>query len=190
MLDQRPNSVWNISGVSGICAHFVFPNYARGMHILAKTFLKANCILFQRDMETHFLGKEKKTFHFVVISASHIPPTNTDRTSCKVFFIEVTSSLNKWYFNLIYNSNFNDALLVYYLTLFSSQPEITYKLPYSVGMCFHYPAWGQVTVKHCLLCEILSSFGFGAFSFSSLLPPWPLLFCLLGGFLPPPSLKM
>ena len=68
-------------------------------------------------METFF---RKKKFHFVATSAWHIPSTNTDWT---VFFIEVTSSLNKWYFNFTYNSNFNDSLLVYCLILLSLQPK-------------------------------------------------------------------
>lgn len=83
--------------------------------------------------------------------------------------MEVTSSLHTYYLNsVIHNSNVSDSLLVHYLLLklFSLHSEITYKLPYSVGVVLLLLNLLEVRlflVKHSFLGEIYSFSGFCAF---------------------------
>ena len=76
MRDQSPDSEtqWNSWDLCPLC----FPIYARGKHILARTFLKVNCILFKRDTETFF--RKKNSILLPLLLDIFHQPTQTEQS--------------------------------------------------------------------------------------------------------------
>lgn len=149
--------------------------YTREMHIPAMTS-RANYILLQRNMESHFFMQRKKTLYFMAISASYIPPINKGWIY-ESLILEATSSFHR--ISQLCPPQFKftrDCLLptTFYLKPFSLHSQTTWLS--GPGAFILQPTWGQVIAKHSLLGDVAASWLLGLLSLSpSYHPDDPLL---------------